>query len=183
MILSDSAILEGLKKGEITISDFDINRLNPTSYDVTLSNKFKVYKDAILDCKKQNDTEEFEIPEDGFILQPNEFYLYSTNEVIGSTKYSSEIKNKSSLARLGLIIHYVASWIDVGFVGNVTLEMSVQKPLRIYPNMKIGQIIFHTIHGEVLESYDKKAGSKYHGQVGVTESRMYLNFKGREVSL
>ena len=176
MVLSDSKILEGIKNGDITISGFDISRLNPTSYDVTLNNKFKVYKERVLDCKKYNETEEFEIPEEGFVLQPNEFYLYSTNEVIGSTKYSSEIKNKSSLARLGLIIHYVASWIDVSFCGNVTLEMSVQKPLRIYPNMKIGQIIFHTIHGEVIEGYDKKSGSKYMNQSGVTESKMYLNF-------
>lgn len=177
MVLSDSKILEELKDGSITISDFNVDRLNPTSYDVTLNNKFKVYKNVLLDCKKNNETEEFEIPEEGFTLQPGEFYLYSTNEVIGSTKYSSEIKNKSSLARLGLIIHYVASWIDVGFIGNITLEMSVQKPLKIYPNMKIGQLIFHTIDGEVLESYDKKAGSKYMNQKGVTSSKMHKNFE------
>ena len=176
MVLSDSKILEGIESGDITISGFDISRLNPTSYDVTLDSRFKVYKERVLDCKKYNQTEEFEIPEEGYVLQPNEFYLYSTNEIIGSTKYSSEIKNKSSLARLGLIIHYVASWIDINFIGNITLEMSVQKPLRIYPNMKIGQIIFHTIHGEVLEGYDKKAGSKYMNQSGVTESKMHLNF-------
>lgn len=177
MILSDSKILEGLKNGSIIISGFDINRLNPTSYDVTLNNKFKIYKNPVLDCKGYNEVEEFTIPEKGYTLQPGEFYLYSTNEVIGSNTYSSEIKNKSSLARLGLIIHYVASWIDVGFVGNITLEMSVQKPLIIYPNMKIGQLIFHTIDGKVLESYDQKAGSKYHNQTGVQESLMHKNFE------
>ncbi len=176
MVLSDSKILKGLENGNITISGFDIKRLNPTSYDVTLHNKFKIYKDPILDCKGYNPVEEFTIPEEGFTLQPGEFYLYSTNEIIGSKVYSSEIKNKSSLARLGLIIHYVASWIDVGFVGNITLEMSVQKPLIIYPNMKIGQLIFHTIDGHVLESYDEKPGSKYMNQTGVQESLMHMNF-------
>jgi dCTP deaminase len=177
MILSDAKILEGLQDKSIIISDFNLDNLNPTSYDVTLNNKFKIYKNNILDCKLYNETEEFIIPEEGFILQPGEFYLYSTNEVIGSTKYSSEIKNKSSLARLGLIIHYVASWIDVGFTGNITLEMSVQKQLKIYPNMKIGQLIFHEISGEILESYDRKKGSKYMNQSGVQESLMHKNFE------
>lgn len=177
MILSDSRILEGLENGDIFISGFNKQRLNPASYDVTLNNKFKIYTDDILDCKKKNNVVEFEIPEEGYVLQPNEFYLYSTNETIGSKKYASEIKNKSSLARLGLIIHYVASWIDPGFVGTITLEMSVQKPLRIYPNMKIGQLIFHEIVGTILEGYDKKQGSKYMNQSGVTESKYQENFK------
>jgi dCTP deaminase len=176
MILSDSKILQEIEAGNIIIDGFKREHLNPTSYDVTLDKRFAMYKGDVLDCRKLNPIEYFEIPEDGYVLMPNHFYLYSINERVGSTKFSSEIKNKSSLARLGLMIHYVASWIDVGFIGNVTLEMSVQKPLRIYPNMKIGQLVFHTIDGEILERYDQKAGSKYHGQTGVTESRMHLNF-------
>lgn len=177
MILSDSKILEGIQDGSIFITDFDQERLNPTSYDVLLDNKMKIYQRGLLDCKEKNEVIEFEIAEKGYTLMPNELYLYSTKEVIGSTKYSMEIKNKSSLARLGLTIHLVASWIDCGFKGNVTLEMTVVKPLRIYPYMKIGQLIFHEIAGEVLESYDKKKGSKYMNQSGVQESKYQDNFK------
>jgi dCTP deaminase len=177
MILSDSKIIEGIQDGSIFISDFDKERLNPTSYDVLLDNKMKLYKSHILDCKEKNETIEIEIGEDGCLLYPNELYLYSTEEIIGSTKYSMEIKNKSSLARLGLTIHLVASWIDVGFKGNVTLEMTVVKPLVIYPFIKIGQLVFHEIAGEVLEGYDKKKGSKYMNQSGVTESKYQDNFK------
>ena len=177
MILSDSQILKEIEQGNIIIEPFQRELLNPSSYDVTLNNKFKVYTSSQLDCKKPNETNEFQITEEGYTLYPGMFYLYSTNEIIGSKKYSSEIKNKSSLARLGLMIHYVASWIDVGFVGNITLEMSVQVPLKIYPNMKIGQLIFHEIRGTVLEPYNIKPESKYMNQTGVTASLMHNNFK------
>lgn len=177
MILSDSKILEHIENGNIFISDFDRSRLNPTSYDVLLDNKMKLYSQDVLDCRSSNDVDEFTIPEYGYILQPNQLYLYSTKEVVGVKKHSCEIKNKSSLARLGLTIHLVASWIDVGFKGNVTLEMTVVKPLKIYPYMKIGQLVFHSISGEVLESYDQKSGSKYMNQSGVQESKMHENWK------
>lgn len=205
MILSDKQIKEEINKGEITLSPFNEKLLNPTSYDVTLdydvmmyipNNKWIKILDkvhiyfgfnamyfllrllqnfVILNCRKKPITYKFEIPTKGMIIYPKYFYLYSIVEKVGSIKYSSEIKSKSSIARLGLLIHYVASWIDVGFIGNITLEMSSTLPLRVYPLQKIGQLIFHTINGEVEERYDEKSTSKYNNQVGVTASKMYKN--------
>jgi dCTP deaminase len=83
---------------------------------------------------------------------------------------------KSSLGRLGLDIHVCAGFIDTGFEGSLVLEMRVIKPLKIYPNMKICQIKFEYVEGEIMESYDKKTTSKYHKQSGVVASKMYENF-------
>jgi len=134
----------------------------------------------LIRIKSKNDTNPnefytFDMPDKGMWIIPGFFYLYSTVERIGSNHYSSEIKSKSSIARSSLMIHLVASWVDVGFVGNVTLEMYSIVLVRVQPYMPIGQIIFHSILGEVGETYDKKPNSKYHNQKGVTASKMYKN--------
>lgn len=118
----------------------------------------------------------FKIPEKGFVIKPQHFYLYSIKETVGSKLYASEIKNKSSLARLSLLIHFVASWIDVGFEGNITLEMTSFVEILLRPDMKIGQLVFHE-STEVETSYDKKEGSKYMNQKGVQESKYYKNYE------
>jgi dCTP deaminase len=177
MILTDGEILKNLWSGNIVISPFDQKYLNPNSVDLTLNGLCKVYIDETLDCKKPNPTREFTIPDDGYVLQPGELYLYSCNERIGvKENICATVMGKSSLGRLGLDIHVCAGFIDTGFEGSLVLEMRVIKPLKIYPNQKICQIKFEYTSGNVLESYDKKSGSKYHNQSGVVESQMHKNF-------
>lgn len=177
MVLADSEILLEHERGMIIISPFNQEYLNPNSVDLTLNPKCKVYVADTLDCRKPNPVEEFEIPEEGYVLQPGELYLYSCNETIGVKEdLCATVMGKSSLGRLGLDIHVCAGFIDSGFVGSLVLEMRVVKPLRIYPNMKICQIKFERVAGKILQTYDKKPGSKYHGQSGVQESLMHKNF-------
>lgn len=188
MILSDSKILEEIQNGNIVISPFERSHLNPNSVDLTLGNVIKRYnvpheydssKRLILDPKKDNITDLIEqiIPEEGFILCPNTLYLGYTNEIAGTKVHHSQLKGKSSLARLGIFIDCTASWGDTGFVNNWTLEISVIHPVKVYPNMRIAQIIFTTVLGEVIMPYDKKPDSKYNGDNKAKESLYHQNFK------
>lgn len=177
MILSDSSILRELKAGNIIISPFDQKYLNPNSVDLTLAPQFKVYKEGVLDPRKQNETIEFVIPEEGYVLQPGEVYLYACNERIGvKNNIRAKVEGKSSLGRLGLFVHVTAGFIDTGFEGSLVLELVATRPIRVYPNMKICQVEFARVEGEILESYDQKAGSKYHNQTGVQESKYHENY-------
>ena len=181
MILSDSSILTAIEKGDIIISPFERKHLNPNSVDLTLGNTIKEYEmnsffGAYLDPKKDNPTYEVEIPDTGFVLQPNTLYLASTVEIAGTKVYHSQLKGKSSLARLGIFIDCTASWGDTGFVNNWTLEISVVHPVKVYPNMRIAQIIFTEVKGEVLMPYDKKPDSKYNGDNKAKESLYYKNY-------
>lgn len=202
MIFSDREILACIEHGMIIIEPFDKKYLNPNSVDLTLNPKCKIYKStvspcgsedynlpyekvpAVLDCRKPNEVEEFEIPEEGYVLQPGILYLYSCNEKIGVPaiagneyrRICARVEGKSSLARLGLFVHITAGWIDTGFVGSLVLELHCVQPLRIYPNQKICQICFMQVYGAVLESYGEKIGSKYMNQEGVQESKMHENW-------
>lgn len=192
MVLTDRKIIEAIEEGKLKIEPFDIELLNPNSMDFTLRSKCKMYEktytegrkrgDVIyfqepLDCKRDNPTIEFDITEEGFVLQPNELYLFATNEKISiSGDICGTTLGKSSLGRLGLDIHICAGFIDSGFEGFLVLELRTIYPLRIYPNMKICQIKFERTEGVPDVPYDKKKGSKYAGQNGVTESKMHLNF-------
>lgn len=178
MILSDKTILEEISSGNIIIEPYNEAYLNPNSVDLTLAPLCKRYLSHELDARKENLTEEFIIPEEGYVLQPGELYLYACNETIGVKKnICATVMGKSSLGRLGLDIHVCAGFIDTGFTGSLVLEMRVVQPLRIYPNMKICQIKFERVEGDILESYDKKSGSKYMNQQGVVSSQMHKNFK------
>ena len=134
--------------------------------------------DAPLDPRKPNNTIEQIIPEEGYVLIPGEVYLYACNERIGvKNNIRAKVEGKSSLGRLGLFVHVTAGFIDTGFEGSLVLELVATRPIRIYPNMKICQVEFARVEGEILETYDQKAGSKYHGQTGVQESKYHENFK------
>jgi len=134
---------------------------------------------APLDPKEQQLTEERIITEKGFVLVPNEVYLYACNERIGcKNNICSQVQAKSSLGRLGLdIVIGPAGFVDTGFEGSLVLELRATRPIIVYPNMKICQIKFERVEGDILESYDKKPGSKYMNQSGVQESLMNLNFQ------
>jgi dCTP deaminase len=128
-------------------------------------------------------TEVVEMPEDGsepFMLHPGEFVLGSTLERLAVPDFLvASIEGKSSLARLGLLIHSTAGWIDPGFDGHITLELAnvATLPITLYPNMKIGQISFVQMTTPADQPYGKGAsGSKYQGQRGPTPSRYFENF-------
>lgn len=177
MVLSDKVILEEIKAGNIVIYPLTPAYVNPNSVDLTLAPHFKIYKDGVLDPKKPNETIELSIPEEGYVLEPGQVYLYACNERIGvKNNIRAKVEGKSSLGRLGLFIHVTAGFIDTGFEGSLVLELVATRSVRIYPNMKICQIEFARVEGEILETYDQKFGSKYHGQTGVQESKYHQNY-------
>jgi dCTP deaminase len=177
MVLSDSAILKSIENGDIIINPFNSKHINPNSVDLTLDNIINTYKNhKPLDPRSYNEVITTEIPEEGIVLFPGTIYLASTIEKAGSTIYHSQLKGKSSLARLGIFIDCTASWGDTGFINNWTLEISVVEPVKIYPSMRICQIIFTEVKGEVLVPYNKKPDSKYNGDNRAKESLYYKNY-------
>lgn len=177
MILSDKKILEKVDNGEIVITPFDISNMGGNSYDVHLSKNFAQYIDKEIDAKKHNEIKHFEIPEEGFVLRPGELYLGSTLEYTESHKHVPFLEGKSSTGRLGIDIHATAGKGDVGFCGFWTLEISTSIPVRIYPGMPIGQLIYYVVEGEVERIYSKKENAKYSHQDKLPkESMMWKNF-------
>ncbi|MEO5683026.1 MAG: dCTP deaminase [Chitinophagaceae bacterium] len=176
MILSDTRILEEIGKGTIKVEPYDRECLGSNSYDVHLGKWLAKYKDEILDAKKHNLIEYFEIPEEGFILQPQVFYLGVTQEYTETHAHVPFLEGKSSTGRLGIDIHATAGKGDVGFCGNWTLEISVKQPVRIYKYMPIGQLIYFPVEGEIEIAYNKKKDAKYSGQPNKPiESMMWKN--------
>ncbi len=176
MILSDTAVLKEIKKGTLVIEPFNIERLGSNSYDVALSKHLAVYEQEELDAKAHNTLRHFEIPTEGFVLQPGELYLGSTEEYTETHNHLSILDGKSSVGRLGIDIHATAGIGDVGFKGYWTLELSVTKPVRVYAGMPIGQIIYYTVEGEVENRYDTKGDAKYSQQEHLpVESMMWKN--------
>jgi dCTP deaminase len=131
-----------------------------------------------LDCKKPNLTEDFTIPEEGYVLTPGRIYLAACNERIAlGPNVRAKIEGKSSLGRLGIKTHITAGFIDPGFEGSLVLELEVTEPVIIYPNMPVCQLEFDYVTGTVLRPYNKRTTSKYMNQRGAQESRMHLNFE------
>ncbi|MCU1396212.1 MAG: deoxycytidine triphosphate deaminase [Ilumatobacteraceae bacterium] len=186
MILSDRTIREELAAGRIIIEPLDDTCVQPSSVDVKVGNLFRVFRNhttGIIDVKQDLEdlTELVTIGEDGvFMLHPGEFVLGSTLERIGvPNDLVARIEGKSSLGRLGLLIHSTAGFIDAGFDGHITLELSnvASLPITIYPGMKIGQVSFVRMTTPADKPYGSGArGSKYQGQRGPTPSRYFENF-------
>lgn len=176
MILSDKRILEEIEKKTIIIKPYNREKLGSNSYDVHLGKDLALYKDKILDAKKHNTIEGFEIPEEGYILHPGELYLGVTLEYTETHSHVPFLEGKSSTGRLGIDIHATAGKGDVGFCGHWTLEISSKIPVRIYAGMPIGQLIYFPVDGEVEVKYNKKKDAKYSGQPGKpVESMMWKN--------
>ena len=176
MILSDTRILEEIEKGTIKVDPYLRECLGSNSYDVHLGKWLAKYKDEILDANKHNLIEHFEIPDEGFILQPQVFYLGVTQEYTETHAHVPFLEGKSSTGRLGIDIHATAGKGDVGFCGNWTLEISVKQPVRIYKYMPIGQLIYFPVEGEIEIAYNKKKDAKYSGQPNKpVESMMWKN--------
>jgi len=187
MILSDRTIREAITSGRIVIDPFDPAKVQPSSVDLTLDHRFLVFRNhtrAVIDVKEDLSdlTELVEIEPDGvFLLHPGEFVLGSTAERIGvADDLVGRIEGKSSLGRLGLLIHTTAGFVDAGFDGGITLELSnvASLPITLYPGMKIGQISFLQMTTAADVPYGSGAlGSKYRGQVGPTASQYWKNFQ------
>ncbi len=149
MILTGSEIKKQVLQGKIHIFPFDEYNLNPNSYNFRLGNKLKIYKQQILDPIQAMDCEEIIIPTEGYILQPNQLYLSHTIEEMGSDFFVPIMQARSSMGRLGLYIYLNSGLGDLGFKKQWTLELHTIHPLRIYPGMKIGQMLFWKPLGEI----------------------------------
>jgi dCTP deaminase len=152
---------------DIIISPYDAECMGPNSYDIHLANRMLVYTGAVLNSKKENETKEIIIPEKGLVLQPGELYLGSTIEHTETYNLVPKIDGRSSIGRLGILVHFTAGFGDVGFRGNWTLEISAQKPVTIYPGMRIGQLYYE----KIVVKY-KNYNGHYLGQKGATASMM-----------
>ncbi|MGA7161609.1 MAG: dCTP deaminase [Bacteroidota bacterium] len=178
MILSDTKILEEMKRGTIVIAPFNRKYLGSNSYDVHLGKTLAMYDDEILDAKKHNTIHHFEIPHEGIILVPSKLYLGVTEEYTETHRHVPFLEGKSSIGRLGIDIHATAGKGDVGFCNTWTLEISVRQPVRIYASMPIGQLIYFAIDGDVEVLYNKKENAKYNRHTKrPVESMMWKNFK------
>jgi len=176
MILTDLEILKEIEKGTILIEPYDPKFLGTNSYDVHLGKHLATYKDEVLDAKKHNEIEHFDIPDEGYILQPGELYLGVTEEYTETHAHVPFLEGKSSTGRLGIDIHATAGKGDVGFCNTWTLEISVSRPVRVYHGMPIGQLIYFAIDGEVKNYYNKKENAKYTARtVKPVESMMWKN--------
>ena len=186
MVLSDRTIRREIEDGRIAIDPFDASMVQPSSIDVRVDRRFRVFHNArypYIDVRQPMEdlTELVEVgPDERFILHPGEFVLGQTLErVTLPDDLVARLEGKSSLGRLGLLIHSTAGFVDAGFSGNLTLELSnvANLPITIYPGMKIGQISFFRLTTPADEPYGSKSRrSKYQGQRGPTASKFFEEF-------
>jgi dCTP deaminase len=189
VVLSDRTIRRLLDEGRIEIDPYDESLLQPSSVDVRVDRYFRVFHNArypFIDVREPQEdlTELVEADTGPFILHPGEFVLGSTLERIRlPDDLVARLEGKSSLGRLGLLIHSTAGFIDPGWDGHVTLELSnvANLPITIYPGMKIGQLSFVQLSEPAESPYGSGGlGSKYQGQKGPTPSRYWQNFERDE---
>ena len=187
MILSDVTIRKEMAAGRIIIDPLLDGGVQPSSVDLRLDRYFRVFRNdttPFIDPKQpQEDLTELVTVDDerAFILHPGEFVLASTLErVVLPDDLAARLDGKSSLGRMGLLTHATAGFVDAGWDGHLTLELSnvATLPIALYPGMKIGQISFFQMTTPAEHPYGSgETGSKYQGQHGPTPSRYYLNFK------
>ena len=186
MLLSDRDIRAAIVSGRVGIDPFDPSMVQPSSVDVRIDRFFRVFENHryphIDPAVEQPDLTRVVEPEgdEPFILHPGEFVLGSTYEVVSlGDDVSARLEGKSSLGRLGLLTHSTAGFIDAGFSGHVTLELSnvATLPIKLWPGMKIGQLCFFQLTSPAEAPYGSGAsGSRYQGQRGPTPSRSFQNF-------
>ena len=191
MLLSDRDIAKLCASGEIEIDPYDPQMIQPASIDVRLDRYFRLFdnhKYSVIDPALPQDdlTHLVDVGQSApFVLHPGEFVLGSTLERVRlAENLAARLEGKSSLGRLGLLTHSTAGFIDPGFNGHVTLELSntATMPILLYPGMKIGQLCFFQLSSSAEKPYgSKERGSRYQGQRGPTASRSYLGFNRSEV--
>jgi dCTP deaminase len=155
MILSGNEIRARLN-GDIVIEPFVEQQLNPNSYNLRLHNELLAYEEIVLDMRRPNRYRRHTIPPEGLVLDPNRLYLGRTIERTETHNLVPMLEGRSSIGRLGLFVHVTAGFGDVGFCGYWTLEMFAVHPVRIYPNVQIAQIFYHTVEGAVTEYHSEK---------------------------
>lgn len=186
MLLSDRDIRSSLASGRLGIDPFDESMVQPSSVDVRLDRLFRVFNNTkythIDPAQQQDELTSLVEPAEGepFVLHPGEFVLGSTLEFCAlPDDLAGRLEGKSSLGRLGLLTHSTAGFIDPGFNGHITLELSnvANLPITLWPGMKIGQLCLFRLSSPAENPYGSAAaGSKYQGQRGPTPSKAYLNF-------
>jgi dCTP deaminase len=187
VLLSDRDLRAEIDAGRLVVDPYDPGLVQPSSIDVRLDRYFRVFENhryPHIDPAQQQDdlTRLVEVkPDEPFVLHPGEFVLGSTYEVIGlADSIAARLEGKSSLGRLGLLTHSTAGFIDPGFSGHVTLELSnvATLPITLWPGMKIGQVCVFRLTSPSEHPYGSAVyGSRYQGQRGPTPSRSYLNFR------
>jgi len=187
MLLSDRDIIAAVESGQLVVDPWDAELLQPSSVDVRLDRYFRVFNNTQythIDPGLQQDKLTSLIEpkgDDPFVLHPGEFVLGSTLEVVTlPDDLAGRLEGKSSLGRLGLLTHSTAGFIDPGFTGHLTLELSnvANLPIMLWPGMKIGQLCLFRLSSAARNPYGSAAaGSRYQGQRGPTPSRSYLNFR------
>ena len=186
MLLSDRDIRAQLDSGRVRLDPWDPAMVQPSSIDVRLDRYFRLFdnhKYAVIDpAADQPDlTRLVDVgPDEPFVLHPGEFVLGATLELVTlPDDVAARLEGKSSLGRLGLLTHSTAGFIDPGFTGHVTLELSntATLPIKLWPGMKIGQLCFFQLSSAAEQPYGSgAAGSRYQGQRGPTASRSHQNF-------
>ncbi|GAA3738026.1 dCTP deaminase [Salinactinospora qingdaonensis] len=191
MLLSDRDLRSEIESGRVTIDPYEPELIQPSSIDVRLDRYFRVFENHkyphIDPAVQQQDLTRVVEPDDDepFILHPGEFVLASTHEIVTlPNDLASRLEGKSSLGRLGLLTHSTAGFIDPGFSGHVTLELSnvATLPMKLYPGMKIGQLCMFRLSSPAEYPYGSpRHGSRYQNQRGPTPSRSYVNFSRRRI--
>ena len=191
MLLSDKDIRAQIDAGRVVCEPYEPKMIQPSSIDVRLDKFFRVFENhkyEVIDPSKEQPelTREIEVGNDEhFILHPGEFVLASTYEVITlPDDIAGRLEGKSSLGRLGLLTHSTAGFIDPGFSGHITLELSnvANLPVKLFPGMKIGQLCLIKLSSAAENPYGSAIyGSRYQGQRGPTASRSWLNFHKSDV--
>ena len=186
MLLSDRDIRAEIASGRVGCEPFTESMIQPSSVDVRLDKYFRVFENhkySVIDPSIEQAELTREVVAEGsepFILHPGEFVLASTYEVITlPDDIAGRLEGKSSLGRLGLLTHSTAGFIDPGFSGHITLELSnvANLPVKLFPGMKIGQLCLIKLSSPAEHPYgSEKYGSRYQGQRGPTASRSFLNF-------
>ncbi len=191
MLLSDKDIRSEIESGRVGVDPYEPKMIQPSSIDVRLDKFFRVFENhryEVIDPSKEQPelTREIEVGNnEHFILHPGEFVLASTYEVVTlPDDIAARLEGKSSLGRLGLLTHSTAGFIDPGFSGHITLELSnvANLPVKLFPGMKIGQLCLVKLSSAAENPYGSAIyGSRYQGQRGPTASRSWLNFHKSDV--
>ncbi|EMM75942.1 dCTP deaminase [Leptospira santarosai] len=172
MILTGKEIQKRIGK-DIVITPYSEKQLNPNSYNLRLHEELLVYTELPLDMKKPNPIEKRMIPESGLLLKPGILYLGRTLEFTETHNLVPMLEGRSSIGRLGMLVHVTAGFGDVGFKGFWTLEISVIQPLIVYPGVEVCQIFYHTLEGQITEY----TSGKYQANQGIQPSMLYQDFE------
>lgn len=173
MILTGSEIKKQVKLNKIHIFPFFEDNLNPNSYNFRLGDTLKIYTENILDSAKENKFIVLKIPKEGIILEPNQLYLGHTIEEMGSDFFVPIMQARSSIGRLGLYIYLNSGLGDLGFKKQWTLELHAIRPLKVYPGMKVGQMLFWKPLGKII-----LYSGKYKNSNGPETSQIWRDFIG-----